>query len=354
MAQKRTFVILAAALLLLLAATGVWNGYRVRRDTPVVGTSFLMDTFVEYKLYGEKAQEAKDAIEAALRGIEDTMSMYIKDSEISRLNENAGKEPVAVSEDTYALLARCKGFGELSGGLFDVTVAPLAAEWGITGLHPKVPAAGKIEELLKLVGYSEIQLGADGKGGYTAMLSREGQAVDVGGVAKGYACDVARRVAQDYGITSGYISIGGNLMVIGEKPDGEPFRFGVRDPRGPENQFLAVVSLPDSTMATSGDYERFFEQDGVRYHHILDPRIGYPAESDLMSVSVVSPDGAYADFMSTYLFISGRDFVLENLDTLECGIIAVDRDKNIYVSESLRAQFQPADSTGGYRFEVAS
>ena len=142
-------------------------------------------------------------------------------------------------------------------------------------------------------------------------------------------------------------------MVIGQKPDGKQFTFGLRDPRGSANEYIATISLPDSTMATSGDYERFFEQDGIRYHHILDPDTGYPSNGGLMSVSVVTPDGALADFLSTTLFILGRDAALEQLNNIPgCGLILVDTDKNVYLSDSLKEWFTPADSTGSYQFEV--
>lgn len=322
-----------------------------QEQTPVTGTSFLMDTIVEYKLYGKNAAAAKGAIEEELSGIESRMSMYLPGSEIAKLNENAGRGYVSLSEDTYELLSRCVQFGEASGGAFDVTIAPLTAAWGVTSDHPQVPDGVRIETLRALVDYRDILLNPTDR---SAMLRREGQAVDVGGVAKGYACDAARRVAKAYGIESGYISIGGNIMAIGEKPGGEPFKFGVRDPRGGGNDYIAVMTLPDSTMATSGDYERYFERDEVRYHHILDPATGYPADTGLMSVSVVSPDGAYADSMSTCLFIKGRDYVLANLNALDCGLVVIDRDRNVYVSENLRGQFTPADPGGTYHFKVAS
>ena len=330
--------------LLLLAGCG-------GRESPVTGTSFLMDTIVEYKLYGKNAQAARDAIEAELAGIESRMSMYLPDSEVARLNENAGRGYVPLSEDTYGLLSRCAAFGEASGGAFDVTIAPLTAEWGVTSGHPQVPSDARIDELRTLVGYRDILLDPADR---SAMLRREGQAVDVGGVAKGYACDAARRVAREYGVDSGYISIGGNIMAMGAKPDGEPLKFGVRDPRGGGNDYIAVVTLSDTTMATSGDYERYFERDGVRYHHILDPATGRPADTGLMSVSVVSPDGVLADSMSTWLFIKGRDYVLENLNALSCGLVVIDRERNVYVSNDLLDRFTPADPGGSYHFEVPS
>lgn len=314
----------------------------------VTGTSFVMDTVVQYSFYGKHAQKAKDAVARELSAIESRMSMHLEDSEISELNRNAGKNSVQLSEDTYELLSRSIEYAEQTDGIFDVTIAPLAVAWGVTSDHPQVPEENRIDALLALVDYQDVEFDPDS---LSVRLAREGQAVDVGGIAKGYACDVARRIAQECGVKSGYLSIGGNIMVIGEKPDKTPFKFGIRDPRGTPNQYFGIVTIPDLTIATSGDYERFFEQDGVRYHHILDPRTGYPAQNGLMSVSVIAPDGAYADFMSTWLFIMGREFVLENLDRFDCGLVAVDLENRVYVSESLKDSFLPADQTGIYQFE---
>ncbi|MEM1483942.1 FAD:protein FMN transferase [Oscillospiraceae bacterium PP1C4] len=349
MAKRKTNLILLALLAVAIALLGY---IQIRQSTkPVSGTSFLMNTVVEYKLYGKNAQKAKDQLEQALTDIENKMSMYKEASEISLLNQKSGVDFVPLSQDTFALLARCVGFGNRSEGVFDVTIAPLIKEWRITSENPKVPDAQKISDLLKLVDYRDILLNGQD---FSAKLARKGQAVDLGGIAKGYASDVLRRVAKENGISSGYVSIGGNLMVIGAKPGGEPFKFGVRDPRGGANDYIAVITLPDSTMSTSGDYERYFEQDGVRYHHILDPKTGSPALTDLISVSVVTPDGAYADFMSTYLLIKGKEFTLANLDSLNCGLIVVDKDKNVYVSKSLKGSFTPSDDTGAYHFVTES
>lgn len=343
---KKKWALLATSVLgvaLVLGALELASANRL-----VTGTSFVMDTVVQYSFYGKHAQKAKDAVAQELSSIESRMSMHLEGSEISELNQNAGENSVQLSEDTYKLLSRSVEYAEQTGGVFDITIAPLASAWGITSDHPQVPEQSQIDTLLALVDYRDIQFYPES---LSAQLAREGQAVDVGGIAKGYACDAARRIARECGVKSGYLSIGGNIMVIGEKPDKTPFKFGIRDPRGTPNQYFGVVTIPDLTIATSGDYERFFEQDGIRYHHILDPETGYPAQSGLMSVSVIAPDGAYADFMSTWLFIMGREFVVENLNHFDCGLVAVDLENRVYVSDNLKDRFLPADQTGVYRFE---
>ncbi|MEY8438839.1 FAD:protein FMN transferase [Anaerotruncus colihominis] len=352
--------LLIAAVLLAglagLAARALAQRRASERERMVTtGVAFIMDTFIEYEFFGENGPQAKDAVDAALRDIENRMSMYIDNSEIAALNQNAGKAFVPLSEDTYELLERCAAYGAETDGVFDVTIAPVARVWGITRGRAYIPDSAEIASQLELVNYRDILLEPETR---SAMLRREGQSVDLGGIAKGFACSAADRIARENGIESGFISIGGNIMTIGQKPVADqtgrtvrqPFRFGLRDPRGSENDYIAAVLLEDATMATSGDYERYFMNDNVRYHHILDPATGYPARTDLMSVSVVSQDGAFADFMSTWLFIKGRSFVLERLNSLGCGLIVVDQDKNIYITENLRERVVPADKSGTYTF----
>ena len=148
-------------------------------------------------------------------------------------------------------------------------------------------------------------------------------------------------MAQEYEIKTGYVSVGGNLIVLGKDPQGEDFRFAIRDPQGEASEYIATLSLTGSTMATTGAYERWFEQDGKRYHHIIDPRTGYPAESDLLSVSVISEDGMLADCMSTALFIEGKQAALQRMQEEAYQLVIVDTDGNIYYSPSLEGNIQP-------------
>ena len=315
-----------------------------QENPPVTGIAFLMDTIVEYKLYG--SPQAGKAVEEALQAFEAKCSRYVSGSEIDLLNQAAGEKSVTVSPEIYDLLEQSRAYGEESKGVFDVTIAPAADLWNITGDSPRIPSGEELRAVLPLVGYEGIVLEKNGN----CRLAQKGQKVDLGGIGKGYACNIAREIALDNGVTHGYVSIGGNVMVIGKKSRREDFKFGIRDPRGGGNDYVAVMTLPDEIMATSGDYERYFEEDGTRYHHILDPATGAPAQTDLMSVSVVASDGAYADYMSTYLFIQGKQFALEHLNDFPCGLVLIDKEKNIYVSDGLTSQFLMADKTGTYHY----
>ena len=316
----------------------------ISSSEPACGVSFLMNTFVEQKWYGENARTCLDEITARLGELEQQLSLYLEESEVSKINRAAGKEPVAVSEGTYGLLKRAVSFCELSGGQFDITVAPLTLAWGITSQDPHVPAGEDIEAAKALVDYRKIRFDDENR---TVMLEEAGMSIDLGGIAKGMAAGLVSEIPERYGV-SGYLSIGGNLMVRGAKPDGSAFLFGIRDPRGSASEYLAVVELDGYTMATTGGYERYFEENGVRYHHVIDPFTGYPADTDLTSVTVISRDGTLADAMSTILFMKGSDEIIEYLDSEEYWVIAVDRDQNVVTSPGVRPRLTPAG--GGYHF----
>ncbi|MCI5801863.1 MAG: FAD:protein FMN transferase [Oscillospiraceae bacterium] len=338
----------AAALAVLLSAGALWDSMQEEKES-VFSAQFIMDTVVEQRLYGKNAKEAVKAAEDALRAFEKEFSAHRQDSVIAQINRAAGQEAVPVSERAFELISRSRRYGELSEGLFDVTVAPVTLGWDITGENPHVPEPGKLAELLALVDYRDILLDAQAQ---TVMLRREGQALDLGGVAKGAAGDLARQTAQEYGVRSGYFSIGGNVAVIGCRPDGKDFRFGVRDPLGSAEEYIGTVAFPNRTMATSGTYERYFVQNGKTYHHIIDPRTGFPCESDLISVSVISADGALADYLSTALFIAGKDAALARSSDPDFDFILVDRDKNVYLSDGLREVFVPNREKKEYRFHL--
>lgn len=325
-------------LVVLVIAALLITGCSAKETNPVsTGTEFIMDTVVTIKLYGNNAKACQEEMFLFLREKEKQLSLYYEDSEISKLNENAGEEFVTLSAYTYDLLKQAKKYCEDTGGLFDITIAPLTKLWAVTSDKPSVPEQKDIDEAKALVNYQDILL-EDST--LSAKLKNKGQAVDLGGLAKGKFCDDLKKIAEQYQITSGYVSIGGNLMVIGND-NGKDFTFGIRDPLGGEEAYFATISLPNKTMATTGTYERFFEVDGVVYHHVLDPRTGYPAESDLLSVSVISEDGMLGDFLSTAIFLGGKENALKLLNQYPevFGLVLVDKEQNVFVSDIYQDSF---------------
>ena len=312
------------------------------------GITYAMNTVIEQKWYGESADTVYTGMETKIREIESVLSLHLSQSEITAINENAGVQPVEVSQRTFDLLQRAKELSEQSDGAFDITIAPVVELWGITSDHPHVPTDEELAQAMALMGLEDLVLDEEA---CTAYLTRPGMAIDLGGIAKGWTADQLREYARELGAERGYVSLGGNLMIIGERPDGDPFKFGLRDPQGDASTYLGTVTLEDGcTMATTGGYERYFEEDGIRYHHVLDPRTGYPADSDLLSVAVISKDGTLADYLSTTLFVQGLDAAKEAAGSEDYALVMVDQENNVWISGSLRGNFEPHETDADYTY----
>ena len=317
-----------------------------KKEEEVSRTDFLMDTFITQFWQGENAQKTYDEIKALLEKEENALSSYKEESELTLLNKMSGKEPVKVEEETFAVLKRAKELSEISKGSFDITVAPLVKLWDVTGKEPHVPGKEEIKEKMSLVSYENLILD---EASQTAFLKNAGMEIDLGALLKGYLAEKCLLIAENNGVR-GYISVGGDMAVSGKKSDGRDFIMGIRNPRGSENEYIGTLTMEGTTMATAGDYERFFIEDGRRYHHILDPFTGYPKETDLISVSCVSDDGLLADFLSTYIFMEGGKNLSKFDGCEEFSFVAVDKDLNVYVSEGLRDSFEPNLSLEGFNF----
>lgn len=312
------------------------------------GITYAMNTVIEQKWYGESADTVYTGMEAKIREIESVLSLHLSQSEIAAINENAGVQPVEVSQRTFDLLQRAKELSEQSDGAFDITIAPVVELWGITSDHPHVPTDEELAQAMALMGLEDLVLDEEA---CTAYLTRPGMAIDLGGIAKGWTADQLREYARELGAERGYVSLGGNLMIIGERPDGDPFKFGLRDPQGDASTYLGTVTLEDGcTMATTGGYERYFEEDGIRYHHVLDPRTGYPADSDLLSVAVISKDGTLADYLSTTLFVQGLEAAKAAAGSEDYALVMVDQENNVWISGSLRGNFEPHETDADYTY----
>ncbi len=312
------------------------------------GITYAMNTVIEQKWYGESADTVYTGMETKIREIESALSLHLSQSEIAAINENAGVQPVEVSQRTFDLLQRAKELSEQSDSAFDITIAPVVELWGITSDHPHVPTDEELAQAMALMGLEDLVLDEEA---CTAYLTRPGMAIDLGGIAKGWTADQLREYARELGAERGYVSLGGNLMIIGERPDGDPFKFGLRDPQGDASTYLGTVTLEDGcTMATTGGYERYFEEDGIRYHHVLDPRTGYPADSDLLSVAVISKDGTLADYLSTTLFVQGLEAAKAAAGSEDYALVMVDQENNVWISGSLRGNFEPHETDADYTY----
>lgn len=315
---------------------------------PVESEDFMMGTVITQKVYGTDAQAAVDEARERMKEIEELMTINAPGGEINRLNEAAGKGSVDLDQETVKILETAKEYAALSGGAFDVTIGPLVKAWGVFTDNPRIPPQEEIDRLKKLVDYTRLDVDA---ANLKARLQTEGQIVDLGGIAKGYSGDEAIRIYKKHGVKSAFVNLGGNVVVLGKKPDGKLWRIGIQNPRAANGMYIGTVDVADKAIVTSGDYERFFEVDGKRYHHIIDPKTGYPSDSGLISATIVSDVSMDADALSTATFVLGLEkgmALVESLKNVEA--IFITKDKDIYVTKGLKKIFKFTDESKEFRY----
>ncbi len=324
----RTKLVSAVCIAVLLM-----SGCRVQQDKTATRTLFQMSTVITLQVVGPDAEAVCDALSAAIIDLENTFSMFLEESDISRINAAAGSAAVAIKPETANMLLQATAVAAETGGLFDVTVGAVTALWGVTTEHPRVPAQSEIDAALPLIDASGIAV-TESNGSYTAGLAAAGMKIDPGGIAKGYALDLCYAILEKSGTKQAILSIGGNVLVYKNK-NGGPYTVGIRYPVKDSEGYFCAVQVEDTIVSTTGGYERFFEQDGVSYHHVFDPRTGYPADSDILSVSVVQRNGLRADCTSTALFVAGLEKTLEQMRAGTVEAIVMDYEGHVYVTKSL-------------------
>lgn len=345
--MKRCLSFLLAAVLLLCAGCGA----PTVGDVGAVNEFFAMDTVMRITVHGDSGEAAASAARSEIERLEKLLSRTRPDSQLSQLNDHAGDGvPVHLEGDLISLLTFARELSAQVDGALDITIAPVMDAWGFTTDQKQVPGQEQLDALLPLVDCQAIEI--DAQAG-TALLPEAGMAVDLGALAKGFAASRAESVIRANGADSALMDLGRNVTAIGLKPSGEPWRVAVQDPRDSDG-YVGILSLTDQTASTSGGYERYFEQDGVVYHHIIDPSTGYPARSGLLSVTVVSADALLADALSTALFVLGPEKALDywrghdGFELILCG-----EDGTVTATEGLEDTFQFQGEDGGYTYEIA-
>ncbi|MFQ5901462.1 MAG: FAD:protein FMN transferase [Thermodesulfobacteriota bacterium] len=294
----------------------------------------LMGTDVEIIVSASDEAAVNAAIDTAvmeIKSIEGEMSEWGAGSTVSIINEKAGKGPVKVSDRLFNVISTAQKISDMSGGAFDISWAAMRGLWNFTNGKEHIPLPDKVQERLKLVNYRDIILDKTGK---TIFLKREGMAMGLGGIAKGYAVDMAMQALVNHGFKNAIIKAGGDIRVQGTK-EGRPWKVSIKHPRD-KNKLLGRLSLSNISISTSGDYERFFIKDGIRYHHIMDPKTGYPAQG-CQSVTILAPDTMTSDLLSTTVFVLGPEVgmkLIKRLPGIE-GII-VDNKGDVHYSSGIR------------------
>lgn len=331
---KKFIGILLVILVFMITAL---TGCNKKEVEPISKSEFVLDTYCKVVIYDKSSEKVLDKAFDKLNEINIKMNASNEDSEISNISKNAGLGYVKVSDDTYYVIKKGIEFSQLTGGKFDITVGPLVKLWGIISPNPHVPTEQELKVTLPLIDYKNVLFDDKNK---SVMLKVKGMSLDLGGIAKGYAADAVSKILQENGVKHAIIDLGGNVITLGSKPDGSNWKIGIQDPDSTRGDYLGIVSVTNKAVVTSGIYERFFEKDGKRYHHIMDTKTGYPVDNNLASVTIITDESINGDALAKAFCMGlekGMEFVKQ-----QKGIeaIFVTKDKKVYITPGLTNNFR--------------
>ncbi|MCD2346557.1 FAD:protein FMN transferase [Clostridium guangxiense] len=309
---------------------------------------FCMGTNIIQRVYGFNARKTIKEVENEMKRLEALMNFYKDSSEIGILNSYGFEKEVKLSRDVFYIIKKAKYFSEISQGAFDISLAPVIELWGVFTKHERVPLEKEIKEKISLVSYNNLILN---EGENTVKFSKENMKIDLGGIAKGYAADRATQIYKQNNVNAAFINLGGNVMVFGEKPDNSDWSVGVQEPFKSRGEIIGVANITNESVVTSGNYVRYFEDKGVKYHHIIDPRTGYPADSNLMSVTVISQNSMEGDALSTAAFVLGDKEGMQLIKNYGAKAIFITKDKKVKITSNMRQDFYLIEDNG---FEYCS
>lgn len=336
--KHRQFVIGIPVILVLQL---ILAGFLIYRNITAVNhyTGIGMGTVVTADVYGRDSKQAVEELPALITELNDhVLSWREPESSISYLNQQLQEEKdCRLYPEEQAWLTEAWKLCEDSGGALDITLRPVLDLWGIEGEHPAIPDGKVLQETLEKTGYTKLHISEDGN----LTADQAGMTLDLGALGKGIACDKIAERLETMKISGAVVSIGGSILTYGKKPDGSAWNIGIQDPRGEQGTAVGYLKVMDNTVvSTSGDYEKYFMENGVRYHHIMDPVTGYPADSGLVSVTVLCPSGIDSDGLSTACFVLGREKSVELLEKYGAEAVFITTDKKIYLTDGVTDAFQ--------------
>jgi thiamine biosynthesis lipoprotein len=305
-------------------------------------TDFVLGTVCTVRFFEPVKQIIFDDIFSYLYELDDILNAHKDGSDIDTVNKNAGIKAVEVRPELIETLAAALYYAGLSTdgngrAVFDPTIGPLVALWGIGGETERVPSNEEIQAALALVNWRDVEIAPEAG---TVFLTKKNMALDLGAIAKGYAADKTVAIIKSHGIANAIIDLGGNIIASGEKPGGANYKIGVQDPRSERGEHIGYAEVKDKTLVTSGNYERFFEQDGIRYHHILSTETGYPVNKGLLSVTIIADSSVDADALSTTVYALGFQNGAALLDAIPgTGAIFIFHSGEIKLTNSAEAVF---------------
>ncbi|MCY6484850.1 FAD:protein FMN transferase [Clostridium aestuarii] len=331
--QKKFFSIITCVLLIF-----VFTSCKKTNVEPVAKSNIVLGTFCTVTVYDKVSTDVLEKVFDELSTIEDKMSINKDTSEVININSKSGLDYVNVSDDTFYVIQKGTYYSQLSNGKFDISIGPIVKLWNIGTDKARLPSTEEIKNKLPLVNHKNILINQAEK---KVMLNKKDMRLDLGGIAKGYAADEAKKILKENGVNHAIINLGGNILTLGNKPNKSNWKLGVQNPFEPRGKYLGTLKVADKSVVTSGVYERYFEKDGKRYHHILNPKDGYPVTNSLVSVSIISDNSIDGDALSTTAFALGLNDglkLIESLDNIDA--IFVTKDSDIYISSGLKNIFE--------------
>ena len=311
---KKLSAVLTASALLLTGCSGAKSSTQTDQD--LTYTDMLFDTVIKIQILDPADESILDDLKKLCEKYDTMFSTTNTDSELYKLN-HANGQPFTVSSETANLIQEGIHYSELSGGAFDLTIEPVSALWDFKADKPTVPSSDAIAQAVSHVDYTKVDIQDN-----TITLEDPEAGIDLGAIAKGYIADQVKTYLKKQGIKHAIINLGGNVDVIGTKPDGSKYNIGIQKPFDESGEAITSVQLKDQTVVTSGIYERYFKKNGKLYHHILDPRTGYPCENNLYSVSIITDSSTKADALSTTCFLLGYEKGMELIQSMD-GVKAI-------------------------------
>lgn len=309
-------------------------------------TNYYLDTVNQISVINTRKSKANKVLPASdkiVLDIHNKMSSQLASSEVSKINQNAGIQPIKVSDDTYTVIKKAISYSQKTGGKFDISVGAISSIWNIGNESARVPSSEEIKSLLPLVNYKDISLNDKEKSVY---LKKKGMKIDLGGIAKGYCADKLADYLKENGVKNAIINLGGNIYVFGQNAKKTDFNVGVQDPAKTNTEPLGTIQLTDMSIVTSGVYERFIEKDGKVYHHMINPTTGYPFENNLSSVTIISKKSIDGDALSTSTFGLGLEEGMKFIEGLEdVDAIFITNDKKIFTSKGIKDKFKLENSS---------
>ncbi|WP_297634393.1 FAD:protein FMN transferase [uncultured Clostridium sp.] len=331
--KKRMYLISIALSVILIGMLGCGK----KEEEVKSRTELFMGTAISVKIYNGKEEVLNEAFEK-VKEIEDKVSINKNETEVYEINKNAGIKKVSVSDDTFEIIEKGLKYSEMSNGKYDISIGPIVKLWSIGLPEAKIPTQEEVNKTLEYVDYRDIELNKETK---EVFLKEKGMILDLGSIAKGYAADQIAEILKEQKIEKAIIDLGGNIYAMGTKEKDKPWKIGIQNPFSERGDVVGSVYVENKSVVTTGIYERFIEEEGKKYHHILDPKKGYPYESNIAGVSIISDKSIDGDALSTLIFTLGIDEGLKFINELN-GVesVFVDNNKNIYLSDGLENNFE--------------